>query len=111
VTLDYSDEYKWWDNTETVTVSFRRYAGDVQIDLSSALRQQLNRRHAAFASIDIEGDETVWVLPEALLEGEEPKKGDEIEDSDDVTYTIVSAVRRGIGASITHWECVCRVQR
>lgn len=103
-TIDYSSDYTHWDNTEVVTLYSYSGQAESRIAISIAKRADLSRAQIQAAGVSLEGDEQGWWLPTALAG--EVRRGDRIKDAAGVYWQIRSAVKRRIGSSATHWECV-----
>ncbi|MFG0240461.1 MAG: hypothetical protein ACF8CY_05365 [Gimesia chilikensis] len=70
------DDYRYWDNTLSVTVTLIRHDGDYDLSISHALQgdQQLARQQ--FGSVKLTPRTMVWVIPSALLHGHDLQPGD-----------------------------------
>lgn len=102
---DVSNEYLHWDNPEAVTFRTKRHTG-VTLSIATAVRESLQHNDSFFNGIAISGNELFWNIPVALMDDEEVKRGDEIEDQDDVIYSVKTAVKTGTGRSYSHWKCL-----
>jgi len=106
MTIDYSNEYLFWSNTETVTHTTQ--AGTATNDIT-AFREDIDAKRAFFNGIALEGNELLWHIPVALVATVVP--GDRITDSDSAVWRVNSVVKLGIGSSYIEHVCVCVKQR
>ena len=115
---NYSLDWQYWDNTEAVTVSFRRSNAaeeDTEIEIATALREDLDRREASYLGVQISSDSTVWNVPCSLLvesteEGEvvrDLREGDRIADAESNIWIVISAMKERVGNAEISWRAVC----
>ena len=112
--LDYSDEYQHWDNTEPVTVVVPRPAseqGTATVDVSVARRQTPRRDAQFFNGIRLQGNEMIWHVPAALMDGVDIRPDSTITDGQGIKWIVATAVELRLGASRGAWECLCREGR
>jgi hypothetical protein len=110
-TIDASSDYQYWDNTEAVTVSLVRDS-TTTVSISAALQQDVSRRTESYLGVHVTGDETIWHVPNALLNpasnGREILIDDLITDAGGLVWAVVAVTR---AAWKTRWECLCRRRR
>ncbi|WP_013626599.1 hypothetical protein [Rubinisphaera brasiliensis] len=105
---DYSDEYKWWDQTESVTLTLKTTDGDEVQCIERAKRTGVNNRETVFQGVSLYGTEQFWLIPSALVDDNRVvHEGDTITDEDGAVSTIqaVQLVRKG--SSKSHYRCLC----
>ncbi len=109
--IDYSGDYRFWSNTEAVTVRLRRSAGDVDVPVATALRDAIKSEAPEFRGVHLTGDELLWRIPFALLQGNRIEIGDWITDAAAVAWNVVSVATVSVGNSTTEFQCLCVKQR
>lgn len=111
-TIDKSENYLTWDDTQAVTVSLIRNAGTTAVSVGVALPAQLSRRDTVALAATSDTAEKVWSVPDALLnpasQGRRITRNDTITDAAGVVWRVVSAEQVEDG---TCWRCVCAPQR
>lgn len=109
---DYSNDYRWWDNTEAVTVSLLRpdpanpvppVALATTVSISMAFRGDIDGKAAEYLGVSTEQFEQIWTIPSALLTTNEMRIGDTITDADEVVWVIQAANRVMLGTSDLFW--------
>lgn len=108
VTVDMSQNYRIWDNTETVSVWLNRTApATVAIDV--ALRGKITRRDETALLAVQDTAEMTWDVPQALLNptalGRVIKRDDRITDAGAVVFAVVTCE---LVESGTCWHCLCK---
>jgi len=111
MTIDYSDDYQYWDNSEAVTVTVRRAGSNEEVSVSIAVRESGDTSSEFFNGIRLRGDELLWHVPVALMDSNEIEPGDEIKDAGNVKYNVQSVVKAGVGNSAVEFQCLCKKQR
>ncbi len=93
MTAPYGDYYlAWSDDAEAVTYESRaaessvRYAAPVTVSL--ALRETLRKQERGPGGALLAQQTTVWHVPQALLPGVTPKKGDRLTDAAGVRFLV-----------------------
>jgi hypothetical protein len=110
--IDYSGEYRFWSNTEAVTVTTKRAGADTDIDIPIATSGDLAKTRGYYAGAALIGNETLWLIPNALLTAEPANAdatieiGDTVTDEGGTVYEVKSATLKSVGNSPTHWECL-----
>ena len=109
--IDYSGDYRFWGNTEAVTVRLRRSTGDVDVAVATALRQSIRNDAPFYHGVRLSGGELLWRIPFALMEGDQIEIGDSITDLAAVAWNVLSVVVVSVGNSATEFQCLCVKQR
>ena len=108
-TIDVTTDYLIFDNTEAVTVTLKRAAGDTARSVTSALQRAVTRNDSQTAGVQIGSDSTVWhIANDELTSGDAIKEGDTITDAASVVWTVKGV---SFGTFETRWRCVCVKQR
>jgi hypothetical protein len=94
-------------NNEQVTVTINRQTVTT-VDEVTALRRALSRTDLfVMAGFALQGNEQVWELVDADLEGNDVKVADYITDSTNVAWKVIGSQRLTDGS---RWRCVCQKQ-
>lgn len=113
--VDYSGDHRFWSQTEAVTVHASRTLpqGAETLALHVAIAKRDSARYSApvVGGTGLAATQETWWLPVGLLAGYEPRRDDAIEDAAGVRYRIDSARLVRVGASASHWDCECTVER
>lgn len=108
-TLDVTQDFLNWDNTEAVTVSLIRTTGTTARSIANGLRRAINRTDSQVAGIQIGSESTVWNIPVAqMTTGDEIKEGDTVTDDDAIVWRIKIVA---LLTFKTRWRLVCTKQR
>ncbi len=97
---DIADDRLLVDGTETVTLH-----STTVLTVEGAKRGLLTLAEIEFRQVGLESTDLAWNLPEVNLAGIEPRRGDTIEDSSGVGWTILSATRSPLSGV---WRAVTR---
>src|SRR6188508_1864637 len=97
---DIADDCLLVDGTETVTLH-----STTTVSVDGAKRGLLTLAEMEFRQVGLESTDLAWNLPEVSLAGTEPRRGDTIEDSAGVSWTIQSATRSPLSGV---WRAVTR---
>lgn len=109
---DYSGDWRFWSNTEPVTVTITRQnsanpvpagAATSTIAISDAFRGDISRQGVSSPDLVVSSSKQTWSIPSALLLGAELREGDTITDGSGVVWVIDSAVEETVGTSKLHW--------
>lgn len=118
MSTDYSGDYRFWDNVEALTVTIKRpdplapgSPTSTDIPIAIAFREDLDRKTAAILEVQSTEDVQVWNVPAALMTTNELRENDEITDTDNVIWTIISATLVRIGTCKLHWLAAVVKQR
>jgi hypothetical protein len=108
--IDYSDEYKWWDQTEAVTFTPQWGGSGDPISVDVARRAAPTRDYPSADQVVAESDSVDWHLPAALLvdasgDPVEPHSGDLIEDANGVQFVVNGVQIVTYGAIRQHYVC------
>lgn len=107
-TLDISTEYMLWDNVESVTVNIKSgttYGSNITV--ANALRMDIDLRKQVFNGVRLESGQLFFWLPVAQVgSSNRPDQDMKITDSGGAVYYKITAVRRSLGNSYSHWECL-----
>jgi uncharacterized protein YerC len=109
-TLDLSDDYQFFDNTESVNVEIRSISQTVRVD--NALRRSLSKREQESLGGLLTNSSVVWEIPVAEFgDAYDIQEGDfiyELDPDRPLTWSVVSA---SLATLRTRWRCVCNKQR
>jgi hypothetical protein len=86
------------------SVTFRRAADGIELSVASALRRAVTQQEAEASNGVVTTHDVVWHLPDHQLTMP-PVAGDEIDDTDGVTWIALSVKR---STNDTRWRCTCR---
>ena len=107
--IDYSDEYKYWDQTESVTVTVLVNEGGVRtessVPVAIARRGSREQNESVFNGITLDGNETFWLIPYALMGGTAISRDHVIRDGNNVEYKVKTARLVTKGASKIYYRC------
>lgn len=106
-----ADDYLYWDNTESVTLTTTRSSVESSESISIARRNSVGKQEAEFNGLLINSDSCVWCLPFALVSGNEPTIGSQITDSSSTEWQVLSVNEQRLGSSVSHYHCVCRKEQ
>jgi len=110
--IDYSLDWQWWDNTESLTVELFRSAGaSSEVSVSAAFRGDIERKAVEFFGLEVVQNSQVWSVPASLLGSDELLQGDTLTDGDGVVWTVEAATLNTIGTSKLFWSAVTNKQR
>lgn len=101
--LDYSNDWQWWDNTESVTASLTRRAGATTVAITDAFRGDISRNAADVLGVDLVANSQIWSIPAELMGVNEFVQGDTITDADEVVWTVEAATLVTLGNSKLYW--------
>ncbi len=108
-TLDVSQDFLNFDNTEEVTVSLIRTTGTTARTVDNGLRRGTTLNDSQIAGVQLGSNSRVWNIPnEQLTSGDEIVAGDTITDEDSVVWKV-----KGVSFLTfeTRWRCVCTKQK
>ncbi len=107
--IDYSDEYKYWDQTEPVTVTTLINVAGVRTpsttSVSVAKRSSREQKEQNFNGISLEGNETFWLIPYDLMGSTVVRQDDVIKDANLTEYKVLAAKLVTKGVSRIHYRC------
>lgn len=116
--VDYSDQYLYWDNPQTATVTLhgvwnsttsvfedKSYSNVIVKRVSSAVLA------SEAGGLQLRTDQAAWLVPIALLGGNEVKDGDEIVVASVTWIVSGEAPLRVVGSSPSHFRCICNKAR
>lgn len=107
-TLSVSNEYLSWDNTESLTVNLKTASGyGDNITVGKGLRLDIDLRRQVFNGVRLEAGQLFFWLPVAQVGAGELNANAKITDASGTVYYILTSVKRGLGSSASHWECLC----
>lgn len=108
VTVDMSDNYLVWDNTEAVVVQLRRTANE-DVNIAVAKGGSIRRRDETALLLVQDTAEKSWNVPNKLLNpannGREIRREDRITDEAGVVWSAVVVSRIECGCV---WRCLCK---
>lgn len=114
--VDYSDNYKWWDNKQTATVEMTVWDADSADYVAKTYENVVVKRSTASSQnpeirIQLRNDQAVWLVPVALIGGYPMRDGAEITVGSDLWVQSGDAPLRVVGSSPSHYVCVCNKGR
>ncbi len=105
--LNVDDDYLIFDNTESVTVTLKRSAGDEEVVVTKALRRALTREDRRTVAT-LKADSTTWHVAVTQLGATKTlKNGDTITAGAEIWH--VKAVT--LNTWRTRWRAVCTLGR
>lgn len=108
---DYSTDYQWWDNVETVTGSIKLAGGSTQAFTANyAFRGDIARSDQDHGIV-IHGNEQIWCVPSAEVGNYELKEEDTLTDSASVVWVVRRAVLIYLGSSKLYWQVTTEKRR
>lgn len=108
VTLDFSNDYLYWNLAEAVTFYSRsNFGGIPPVAISKALRGTLTEKELAASNGAYTGQDVKWLIPNGLFAGTVPKPGDKVKDAANTEFTILP---EGTSYDIADkiWELITR---
>jgi hypothetical protein len=109
VTVDISDDFLFFDNFESVTVTLKR-TSNLSATIANALRGALSRSELNALGVMLPETVATWFIPyDQLIEdqsGQEMREGDTIAPSGE-SWHVKSVKVVGAGGSISGWNCIC----
>lgn len=99
---DIADDCLLIDGTEVVTL----HSSSV-VSVEGAKRGVLTLTDMEFRQVGLESGDLVWILPDASLEGVEPRQGDAVEDATGTFWTLLSTAKSPLSGV---WRAVSRRQ-
>lgn len=114
--LDITNDYLIFDNTEAITLTLKRNAGNLTVTASNALRGRVPiRTEPTRFSGALATDTLSFFIPhDQIVEdraGESPEVGDTITDGSSNVYTIESASQVAMATSVSGWRCIVNPER
>lgn len=98
------------DGLYSVTLLLIRTSGTTSVSIASAQRESIGKNVANYGGYLLQGGETVWHIPDNLLNpssnGRVINAGDEITHGS--TVYIVTAIRHEVMGTV--WGCVCNTK-
>lgn len=110
VTLDMTDDYQIFDNTESVKVTLRNDSA-LEVTVGNALKRQIRAREQNAYGALLTNSSVIWEIPQAQLgTGKKVSEGDYIDGIDNVAekWTVVRVDHCNSG---TRWRCYCNDRR
>mgnify|MGYP003137455363 CR=1 FL=1 len=107
---DIADDLDIADDVESVDIVIRDGQGATTATLSgvaSCLRRALGRRDSTESSIQLDGNEVVWNIPDNNLSGNALSVGDRITSGSE-DFSIVACHKETLG---TRWRCITQQER
>lgn len=113
ITVDTSQNYLAWNNTEAVTLTSHQNApaGDKAFALPTAKRRAPKWKELAASGGVYTGQDLVWLLPQTVVSAagaignRQPKPADTIEDAAGNVWTVLEAAYNAIRST---WMLTCR---
>ena len=104
--LDYSRDWRWWDNTESVTATLTRAAGTTTVTITDAFRGDVEGKASNYPELIVSDKSVIWSIPYELL-----GSANRIEEADEITagdgvWIVDSATLVTIGTSKYYWLVV-----
>lgn len=116
--LLYSDQYLYWDNTQTATVNLDGiWNPDTEEYDAAAYEDVIVRRvsqvtqMAQFSGLSLRNDQAFWLVPFALIGGNSIKDGDTITVGSNVWVATGDAPLTTVGSSPSHYVVLTHKQR
>ena len=107
--IDYSTDYLWRTNFESVTVTIPSTAGTTVV--SRATREFITARRAYYSGVSLSGKELIWNIP-ITQHTTRIQPGDAtVTDADGIVWNVKRVKKTYVGRSPLDWECVCLRQR
>lgn len=98
------------DGLLSVSLALIRTTGTTTVSIASAQREAIGKNVANYAGVMLQGNETVWHIPDTLLNP--AANGRVINANDEITYSgtvyVVLAVRQDVLSTV--WACVCNLR-
>ena len=109
---DYSTDWRFWDNTESVTVTtLRAGATTTSIAIGDAFRGDIERKAARLLDVDIVENDQIWTIPASLMGVNELRQADTITDGDVVVWIVLEATLVTLGTSKLYWLATSQKKR
>lgn len=101
---DYSTDYQWWDNVESLSGSMPR-AGAVTQTFSTtyAFRGDISGDAPSYLGAELQENSQVWSIPAASVGTYELLRGDTLTDSSSVVWVVDQATLVTLGTSKLFW--------
>jgi len=105
-TIDISNDYTYFDNTEAVTLTLKRNSGNTTVSITKALRgpkgtTEPSRIGALFSSENL----AFFLSGDEVGSSNNVEAGDTITDASANIYTIGDVVRIEAGSSLSGYQC------
>lgn len=107
MTLDIAGDYTLFDGGQSVTLRQIRADGSTSVAVSNVVGGVVANRRAAYAGLEITGDESAFSLNATQVGTPGVIVDDIIIDSAGVSWRVLSAEKRTLD---TRWYAVCRRQ-
>lgn len=110
--IDVSNDYQFFDNTEAVTLTLKRFAGDTTVSIASALRGRTSRDEPIRSGAALMRDSLSFFLPgDEVTSSNEVEPGDTVTDASANIFTIKSVGRVEMGGSMSGYRCPVTPER
>ena len=104
--LDLSQDYKIWDNRETITYTVEARSGNLVHTINDCKRRALTYKELAAGGGAYTGGDRAWLIPVAVLpSGVAPKIADRVTDAGGTAWTVLEA---GLNTLQTWWRLTTR---
>ncbi len=103
--IDYSLDWRFWSNTESVTVNTTAAGGSAgtPIVVSDAFRGDIDRDSNAWMDLLITAETQFWSVPASLMGSTQFREGSVIVDASSVSWLVTGAKLVSVGNSALYW--------